>query len=554
MSKVSNYIGSISLSITVFLWAYSIFSTPVITKADLNVTFGLFEAMPFWYVLSIVFSVIAIVIFSFEKGYMRFISSIFILSLIIFGTPFLVEEYPRQWDTYWHTYSAKYIIDYGGIPEDMEGYKMADFYIKNWPSFYFLFAIIIKITNFDFITFLKTYNIWLYPVIFFCTYVFFRTYIKDRLVARIGLLIFILINFYIPILFSQSVLSLVLIPLIMITISKNGFESKLIFVVLLTALIFIHPTTSIYFVIFFTILSIIRFIPINKSEKILGNQERTYFVVTILIFTAYQIYLATSSFNGRIRSIIDTLYLSVDKQNELTTYRFFEFLPARIRIIFFILLISICMIYIIIYVLRHKTLLEYYTILLVSGLSFIFMNYMLGMGFLGRTVIYSSYPIAMLVGKIISSTSKNDIRIVTILVLLLLPATYTFYWDEALQAYSKKDIYEFQRAYNVAENNYLITNNIYPPNFDSPIFLANSSYNVTNVRVKRLDDIKYLKAVGNDNTYFILFTDRMIMYENIHRNLDAIDTKDLLESIDRKYNKMDDFGGNVIYNKRIYKE
>lgn len=300
---------------------------------------GLISELNEWYFASVLLIAIYILFCICGKKEYPFLISLIILALILWGTPNIVEQNPRVWDSWKVGFLTESVIKSNGV--DFSKVGEYEYEYLQFPGSFILFAFLMLITNLKILIFMKIYPlIFSIPLTFFLIYSFFRSYFSNIKLARISTIILLLVNMYFHFHLSPESLGMILLLSFLILLNKKALVSvNLLFCLIIFAAVIIHPTTS--FILVLILLSYI--ILLSIFSKTINVAYIKLWFVSLVAFSSWFIYVSFIQFKQIFIKLVAQNPFSLDASS--TTHQII-FLTQYVRTAIFVLGMIISIIYI----------------------------------------------------------------------------------------------------------------------------------------------------------------------------------------------------------------
>jgi len=242
-------IFSLILIFTSLLFLYFTVKNTVST-IPIDTEFGLLAELPIFWFFSYV-----IVLFSCFLSAIKienrnlFLLNIIILTLILFGTPILIESLPRNHDSYWHMSNTLTIIKSHTIEPELfkSSNELLEYnqnfnkdYLNKNPGGFLIFATIFSMAGAeDLLFFTKLIPLLLTVLITLASYILLKNIFEER-IARIGTILITIGNIYIHYHLAPATIGIFLTILIFSQIITNQDEYSLVIMLLGIVLILIN--------------------------------------------------------------------------------------------------------------------------------------------------------------------------------------------------------------------------------------------------------------------------------------------------------------------------
>lgn len=247
----------------VILWLYVI-ATYRIWWVHPNNEFGLYQVIPIWFWVGVIFLMGGILLILDCSPRYIFILQFIALNLMVWGTPIFIEPNARVTDAWIHFSRTNIILQTGNIPS-----SSVVRYLE-WPGSFVYNALNLQILGTNFMGYLKFYPLISSTIFIFGYYLLVRKIIDDKIILRFALLLEIPLNVWLQFHFSPQSFALMLFPLIMLGFLKNDIKWWIVTGVLSVALILSHPTTSIFLgsiICSIFVITLILYLPIKGKRK-----------------------------------------------------------------------------------------------------------------------------------------------------------------------------------------------------------------------------------------------------------------------------------------------
>jgi hypothetical protein len=500
--------------IGISLWFFTL-SGPLLFKIDINSQFGLINVLPPVFPLSLFILTICILLSCFRKKELYFLLNLIVLSSAIWGTASFVEHYPRFWDSYYAGYTTDYIMKNGWSTFPLaEDFKLDDFYLQ-YPGFFILFSIFVKISNIELLRLLKYYPVIASPLIFFSVYVLFIKILNKSIASKMAILTFLLLNSSIGvnIHFCPQSYGLYLYSIIILILVDLSREKIMLMLLMLFVLIFTHPLTYFFILLLIIIIYIIYSINFKSLTDPLANINRNRFIVfLIMIFMSWHIFVATVFFGRNIRNLLEIIVNAIYWEARVVSIleRRSLFLPSLINQIFFISTFAIVGLYFLYQYINKKPISFFNLAWLLTPIIFMFSAIITKGIWVERVDLFGYFPISLLMGFLINNIkSKKRFKylFIIIIIIFLFKALATDYFGENMYLYSEGDMSAYRFSANFSEGS------IFAHQKGSEFihfFNINLLAEEIPLEFKLLD----LDKIPYD---IILISDRSILYFMIHR-------------------------------------
>lgn len=422
-------ISQILLLWGIIFYIYSLYKTGIISDIPPRDTFGLLDELNFFFYPSIIvvtISIIIQIINSRTKDY-YFVASLLVLATILWATPTIVEKNPRTWDAWGVGFQTYNILQNGEI--DFTG---TDYYLSylQFPGSFIFFAVFILVSRLDLFYFVKVYSFFSIPLtvlLLYYMYIFLtRTISKDMQTiseniqtARFSALIFILLNSYIHLHISpENIGWLLFFVLITLLLSiKKSVMFKLLFYIILFAIVITHPTTGILTFLFFSFMTILnKFIGKDSIDK--------YYIIWIMfasMFISWLIFMSQKMTENNINNILTiTSSIVANESMSASIIPIIHSLPQNIRLYTF----AIGMVITLIYIIKKPNLT--FSALFLSSISFYFFSQFSNIAFIERTYQIGYIIISLTIAYMIVNINHLSVKFLPIIFLISTSTLYVY--------------------------------------------------------------------------------------------------------------------------------
>ena len=225
----------------ILIWTVSIL-TFKIWWIEPEYNLGLFQALPPYFWLAISLHIVGTLIGIESKKSYVFIFQIIILNLMIWGTASIIEPNARILDSWSRLGSVETILSSGHV---IVNSSPTHFYLQ-WPGSFVFNAIFLSLTGMSSQFFLQYYPLFATTIFILGYYLWIRNIIENVAIRRFSIILFIFLNLWLQFHLSPQAFGLMLLPLVLLAIGKNGLTWKIVLLLLFTSLILSHPTTTLF--------------------------------------------------------------------------------------------------------------------------------------------------------------------------------------------------------------------------------------------------------------------------------------------------------------------
>lgn len=286
-------LSSIFLILGLGLYTYAISNTEQVTNIDADQAFGLIEQINPLFLPSIILIVISLLLqvrLPYRKLYLLSLAA---LGVVLWGTPVILETYPRNWDTYHFGFLTQIVVD-RGLDFSLSAESLTQ-YIE-YPGSFVYFAFLRFVTGLDLLALFGILSVLVVPLILLSFYALFRRITDRDDVARLSILIFLLVTTVLYTSPSPQSLMLVSFPLFLMLVLKptQSSSASVLLVLLLIGIVISHPTTGILIVFILVSISVAHLISRRNLAKALRPLLRVL-IVTSVLFAAWFAFVAWAS-------------------------------------------------------------------------------------------------------------------------------------------------------------------------------------------------------------------------------------------------------------------
>lgn len=425
-----HYLGIILSFIGILIWGVSIL-TFKIWWVDPKYELGLFQALPVYFWLAISLHLIGTLIGIESKKSSTFIFQIIILNLMIWGTPIFIEPNARILDAWTWLGTTETILNSGHIYVNS---SPTHFYLQ-WPGSFVFNAILLNLTQVSPTLYLQYYPLLATTIFILGYYLWIKNIIKNKAVRRFSIILFIFLNVWLQFHFSPQAFGLMLLPLILLTISKRGLAWKIVLLLLFTSLLLSHPTTTLFLLIIvfcYTILKMWLTLRWRDEERNKSNKKRRLlsFISILsgcLIISILVLYLSSGNFERLFDfdKLIRTLSSIISSR--------VQHLSSIIRIVVILLTLLPAVLAIVYYKRNRDPMFAFTGGWLIGCTIPLFADLTMGGGgFHDRSLMFAYLIIPLLVIQFIWTIKDKRYKhiVLTIIILLSIIGTYTLYSNE----------------------------------------------------------------------------------------------------------------------------
>jgi len=227
---LASFVGSI-------FWIYSVLTTNI-WWIDPSYKFGLFQVLPVWFWVGFFLNLIGFFLTAKSRSYFVFVCQLLLLVFMIWGTPNIIQANARIIDTWQLFATAKTVIDSGAIT--VTG-QITHFYLQ-YPSSFTFIVEILAVTGIPAELFLKVFPLISSSFFIFGFWTFIRQKVANGIYLRATITAIIFLDVWLSFHFSPQTFALMLFPLILFSLEKQGLHWSAISLILFTSSVLFHPT------------------------------------------------------------------------------------------------------------------------------------------------------------------------------------------------------------------------------------------------------------------------------------------------------------------------
>lgn len=478
ISYLSFILPKILMSLGILAYIYSIYKTGIISNISAYNEFGLLSQIHGFFYLSIILVLISSILELNNNNELSFVFNLLILSIILWGTPYIVEEYPRMWDAWGVGFLVNYVKESNVIDFSLASHP--EYRYLEFPGSFIFFAIILLLTNIKLFYFMNLYPpIFAIPITFLLTYVMAKLLTKNFKIAGYFSLIFLLLNMYFHFHLSPESLSLILFYTFLIIYILNEpyrrVEYELTYVLVLLTIILTHPTNAVILIMLLFLNTAIYYL---YHQRIINIK---LLLLSIVLQAFWFMYMSTTIFDLLISINFISSSFRIESQMSSSISTILS-TPQMIRSIVFFFGMLISFLYIIFMLIKNKkpTMVSSFFL---TTVTFYFMCSILNLGLHERAFQIGYIVICIVFACIIYSASikKNSNFGFIILICLLMTSTIYIYEYRDVHSVNLVNGYNF-----ILDNNgdkpFLMMQN----GFQSQIFLL-----IDDKKFEKLNSIGY---------------------------------------------------------------